>query len=96
MQINDRLWLEPSLCCGIANSVAIDIDSNVLIDARVQIVAPRDVKQGDFDGDGVEDDYHYVIEYALANYRVLQPRIVLTIYDYNGDLVIDHAEVVRK
>jgi hypothetical protein len=54
------------------------------------------VKQGDFDGDGAEDDYRYVIEYAFSNYRVVQPRIVLTIYDYNGDLVIDHAEVVRK
>jgi hypothetical protein len=94
--IDDRLWLEPTLWSGIANSVVIDIDSNVLIDARVQIVAPRDVKQGDFDGDGVKDDYRYVVEYAFSNYRVVQPRIVLTIYDYNGDLVIDHAEVVRK
>jgi hypothetical protein len=81
--IDDRLWLERSAWSGIANSVVIDIDSNVLIDARVQIVAPRDVKKGDFDGDGFEDDYRY-------------PRILLTIDDYNGDLVIDHAEVVRK
>jgi len=95
-EIDDRLWLEPTLCCGIANSVAIDIDSNVLIDARVRIVAPRDVKQGDFDGDGAEDDYRYIVEYAFSNYRVVQPRIMLTIDDYNGDLVIDHAEVVRK
>jgi len=95
-EIDDRLWLEPTLCCGIANSVAIDIDSNVLIDARVRIIAPRDVKQGDFDGDGAEDDYRYVVEYAFSNYRVVQPRIMLTIDDYNGDLVIDHAEVVRK
>jgi len=95
-EIDDRMWLEPSICCGIANSVAIDIDCNVLIDARIQIVQPRDVKQGDFDDDGAEDDYRYVIEYAFSNYRVLQPRIVATIDDYNGDLVIDHAEVVRK
>jgi len=95
-EIDDRMWLEPSVCCGIANSVAIDIDSNVLIDARLQIVQPRDVKKGDFDGDGAEDDYRYVIEYAFSNYRVLQPRIVATIDDYNGDLTIDHAEVVRK
>jgi len=94
--IDDRMWLEPSICCGIANSVAIDIDCNVLIDARVQIVAPRDVKKGDFDGDGSEDDYRYVVEYAFSNYRVLQPRIVATIDDYDGDLTIDHAEVVRK
>jgi len=95
-EIDDRLWLEPTLCCGIANSVAIDIDSNVLIDARVRIIAPRDVKKGDFDGDGSEDDYRYVVEYAFGNYRVVQPRILLTIDDYNGDLVIDHAEVVKK
>ncbi|GEM_PF-892355 len=95
-EIDDRLWLEPTLCCGIANSVAIDIDSNVLIDARVRIIAPRDVKKGDFDGDGSEDDYRYVVEYAFSNYRVVQPRIVLTIDDYNGNLVIDHAEVVKK
>jgi len=95
-EIDDRMWLEPSVCCGIANSVAIDIDSNVLIDARLQIVQPRDVKKGDFDGDGAEDDYRYVVEYAFSNYRVLQPRIVATIDDYNGDLTIDHAEVVRK
>jgi len=95
-EIDDRLWLEPTLCCGIANSVAIDIDSNVLIDARVRIIAPRDVKKGDFDGDGSEDDYRYVVEYAFSNYRVVQPRILLTIDDYNGDLTIDHAEVVRK
>jgi len=95
-QIDDRLWLEPALCCGIANSVAIDVNSNVLVDARVQIVAPRDVKKGDFDGDGSEDDYRYVVEYIFSNYRVVQSHIVLTIDDYNGDLVIDHAEVVRK
>jgi len=95
-QIDDRLWLEPTLCCGIANSVAIDIDSNVLIDARIQIVASRAVKQGDFDGDGAEDDYRYVVEYYLANYRVVQVHFVLTINDYNGDLVIDNAEAVKK
>jgi hypothetical protein len=67
-QIDDRLWLEPALCCGIANSVAIDVNSNVLVDTRVQIVAPRDVKKGDFDGDGSEDDYRYVVEYIFSNY----------------------------
>ena len=94
--IDDRMWLERRVCFGLANSVVIDIDCNVLIDARIQIVAPRDVKQGDFDGDGSEDDYRYVVEYAFSNYRVLQPRIVATIDDYDCDLVIDHAEVVRK
>jgi len=94
--IDDRMWLEPATCCGIANSVAIDIDCNVLIDARIQIVAPRDVKQGDFDEDGFEDDCRYVIEYAFANYRVLQPRIVATIDDFDCDLVIDWVVVEKK
>ncbi len=95
-EIDDRMWLEPTVCCGIANSVAIDIDSNGLVDVRVRILAPRDVKKGDFDGDGSEDDYRYVVEYSLSNYRVVQPHVVLTIDDYNGDLTIDHAEVVKK
>jgi len=94
--IDDRVWLEPSICCGIANSVVIDIDSNVLIDFRLQIVQPRDVRTGDFDGDGAEDDIRYIVEYAFANYRVLQPRIVATVDDYNADLVIDWVVVERK
>jgi len=52
---NDRLWLEDSDGDGVADSVAIDINSNVLIDARVAIVKPRDVELGDFDGDLVID-----------------------------------------
>ena len=94
--IDDRIWLEPSICCGVANSVVIDIDSNVLIDFRLQIVQPRDVEWGDFDEDGAEDDVRYIVEYAFANYRVLQPRIVATIDDYNADLVIDWVVVERK
>jgi len=90
---DDRLWLEPTMCCGIANSVVIDIDSNVLIDVRVQIVQPRDVKVGDFDGDGHEDDARYVIEYAFALYRVVQKRIVATIDDFDMDLVIDAVSI---
>ena len=94
--MDDRIWLEPSICCGIANSAVIDIDSNVLIDFRLQIVQPRDVRTGDFDGDGAEDDMRYIVEYAFANYRVLQPRIVATIDDYDADLVIDWVVVERK
>jgi len=95
-EIDDRLWLEPTACCGIANSVAIDIDCNVLIDARVQIVKLRHAHLGDFDEDGFEDDCRYVIEYAFANYRVLQPRIVATIDDYDCDMVIDWVVVEKK
>ncbi len=94
--IDDRMWLEPVMFSTIANSVVIDIDSNVLIDVRVGIVQPRDVRFGDFDSDGFEDDVRYVIEYAFANYRVLQPRIVATIDDYDGDLVIDWVVVEKK
>ena len=93
--IDDRIWLEPSICCGQANSVVIDLDSNVLIDLRLMIL-PRNVKQGDFDGDGNKDDVRYTVEYGLSNYRVLQPRVLATIDDYDGDLVIDHVLVERK
>ena len=93
--IDDRIWLEPSVCCGQANSVVIDLDSNVLIDLRLMIL-PRNVKTGDFDGDGNKDDVRYTVEYNLSNYRVLQPRVLATIDDYNGDLVIDHVLVERK
>ena len=93
---DDRMWLEPTMCCGIANSVVIDLDSNVLVDMRVQIVQPRDVRVGDFDGDGFEDDARYVIEYAFALYRVVQRRIVATIDDFDMDLVIDAVSLDPK
>jgi len=93
---DDRLWLEPRMCCGIANSVVIDIDSNILADMRVQIRQPRDVRMLDLDGDGYEDDAQYTIEYAFALYRVVQRRIVLTIDDYDTDFVIDHVGLETK
>ncbi|MFC2079630.1 hypothetical protein ACFLSZ_06590, partial [Candidatus Bipolaricaulota bacterium] len=93
---DDRMWLEPAFCCGIANSVVIDIDSNVLIDFRLQIVQPRDVMVGDFDEDGYEDDVRYVVEYAFAMYRVVQRRIVATIDDFDMDLVIDRVAIEQK
>ncbi|MCR4404342.1 MAG: hypothetical protein NUW06_03490 [Candidatus Acetothermia bacterium] len=93
---DDRLWLEDSDRDGIADSVAIDIDSNVLLDARVEIIKPRDIREGDFDSDGAADDRRYIVIYAFSNYRVLQPRIVATIDDFNGDLVIDNIEVRRQ
>ena len=93
---DDRLWLEPTMCYGIANSVVIDIDSNILADFRVQIVQPRDVRVGDFDGDGFEDDARYVIEYAFSLYRVVQRRMVATIDDFDMDLVIDAVSLDPK
>ena len=94
--IDDQLWLEPAACCGRANSVAIDIDDDYLVDLRVQIIQTRNVQQGDFDKDGFEDDTRYTVEFALSNYRVNQPRVVVTIDDYDTDLIIDWVVVVQK
>jgi len=91
---DDRLWLTDVNDDGTADTVTVDIDSNVLIDIRVQILA-RDVQRGDFDGDGQADDIRYVVVYAFANRRVIQPRITLTIFDHNADFVIDRVEVTR-
>ncbi len=95
-QEDDRLWLEDSDGDGVADAVAIDIDSNVLIDARIEIVKVRDIEEGDLDDDGAADDRRYVVVDAFSNYRVLHPRIVATIYDYNCDLVIDRLEIQRE
>jgi hypothetical protein len=93
---DDRLWLEDPDEDGIADAVALDLNADGQVDARIEIIPPRDFAQGDFDEDGVADDCRYVIVYALSNYRALQPRIVLTIYDYNCDLVIDKIKVERR
>jgi len=93
---DDRLWLEPAPCCGIANSVVLDIDSDGLIDIRVRIVQPREVRVGDFDADGYEDDARYVVEYALALYRTVQRRVILTIDDHDMDLVVDSVRLDPK
>jgi len=98
--IDDRIWLEQhtTACCGAAsgaNAIVIDLDNNVLIDLRLAVVA-RNVTRGDFDGDGREDDVRYVIEYLLSNYRAVQSKIVATISDFDGDLVIDGVVVERK
>jgi hypothetical protein len=86
---DDRLWLEDPDGDGVADAVALDINSNVQVDARIEIIPLRDFAQGDFDEDGAEDDCRYIVVYAFSNGRALQPRIVLTIYDFNCDLVID-------
>jgi len=93
---DDRLWLEPSVCCGVANSIALDINSDILADVRVQIVQPRDVRIGDFDSDGQEDDLRYIVEYSFALYRVVQPRIIATIDDFDRDLTIDEVDLERR
>jgi hypothetical protein len=97
--IDDQVWLEPFLVCcqpaDLARAVTIDLDNNVLIDLRLAVLT-RNVTRGDFDGDGSQDDVRYVIEYLLSNYRAVQAKIVATINDYDGDLVIDRVVVERK
>jgi len=97
--IDDRIWLEPFLVCcqpvDLARAIAIDLDDNVLLDLRLTVLT-RNVTRGDFDGDGSQDDVRYVIEYLLSNYRAIQAKIVATINDYDGDLVIDGVVVERK
>jgi len=90
---DDRLWLEDPDGDGIADAVALDINSNAQVDARIEVIPLRDLAQGDFDEDGAADDCRYIVVYALSNYRALQPRVVLTIYDFNCDLVIDQISL---
>ncbi len=67
----------------------------MLLDLRLAVLT-RNVTRGDFDGDGYKDDVRYVLEYLLSNYRAIQSKIVATITDYDGDLVIDTVVVERK
>jgi len=92
-EVNDRLWLDDPDEDSVAENVAIDISSDVLVDARVLIVSPRDVRRGDFDEDGEEDDMRYSALYAFSNYRALHPRIVVEIVDLDTDLIIDSVDV---
>ncbi len=95
-EIDDAMWLEPVICCGLASSVVIDTDFNGLVDARVRVVEPRDVRRGDFDEDGAEDDLRYTILYTFSNYRATQPRVTATIDDYDSDMIIDRVVVEQR
>jgi hypothetical protein len=95
-QVNDQLWLDDPNHDHIADSVAIDIKSDGLVDARISIIPERDLTKGDFDGDGKPDDCRYIIVYSIANQQPLHPRIVATIYDYQCDGTIDKVDVVSK
>ncbi|MDD5453373.1 MAG: Ig-like domain repeat protein [Candidatus Bipolaricaulis sp.] len=91
---DDRLWLTDTNHDGTADTVTIDIDANVLVDLRVEILS-RDVQRGDFAGDGQADDGRYTISYAFANRRVIQPRLTVVIFDYGCDLRVDQVEVTK-
>ncbi len=65
---DDRIWLTDATGDGVANTTTIDIDSNVLVNLHVPIVALGDVGHGDFD-DREADDRRYVVTYAFANRR---------------------------
>jgi len=93
---DDRLWLEDPTGDGVADTVAIDINSNVQVDLRIEIIEERDYQMGDFDEDGIDDDCRYIIVYAMANQRAQQPRIVLSIVDLSCDGVIDRVAVERR
>jgi hypothetical protein len=95
LQTDDRVWLEDPNHDGIADYVAIDINSNVQVDARIQIIQKSQYKTGDFDGDGKENDCSYTITYAFANGRQVQPRITATIFDYGCNISIDKIKVEK-
>jgi len=87
-EIEDAIWLEDYNNDAVVDSVAIDIDSDYLVDVRVWIIGVRDLTVGDFDADGAEDDLEVVVVYAFANGRYIQPRVVLTVIDLDSDFVI--------
>jgi len=91
MELDDMLWLEDYNGDGIVDSVAIDLEADHLVDARVGLVQVRDLTIGDFDDDGVEDDVKLVVVYAFANGRYIQPRVVLTITDLDSDFTVDEV-----
>ncbi len=90
--LDDALWLEDYDGDGVVDSVAIDVGMDYLVDARIILVAQRDVRYGDFDGDGLDDDVQIVVTYAFANGRYIQPRVVLTIIDLDADFVVDSVQ----
>ena len=94
-EVNDQLWLEDQSGDGIAEAVAIDLGSDLLVDGRVDIIDVRDVTLGDLDGDGLVDDLRYIVVYAFSNGRRLQPRIVATIEDLDSDLIVDDVQLAR-
>jgi hypothetical protein len=91
LELDDSLWLEDYNGDGIVDSVAIDLEADYLVDARVGLIQLRDLIVGDFDGDGFEDDVKLIVVYAFANGRYIQPRIMLTIIDLDSDFIVDEV-----
>jgi len=92
----DRIWLEDVNADGTADAVVIDIGSDLLADARVDIMAAAHVERGDYDADGAEDDARYTIRYEFANQRVRHSEIILIITDLGRNLRIASVAVVRE
>lgn len=86
----DRLWLEDLDRDGVAESVALDIESDGVVDERIGILVAG-ILQGDIDGDGEVDDVQYSVRYAVANNRYRHTWRTLTITDLRADLEVDNA-----
>lgn len=80
----DRLWFEDTDGDGTANSIVIDIESDLLVDARIAVRAGH-VEAGDFDGDGDEDDVRYTVQLVIGNQRYRQTVARLTVVDADSD-----------
>ncbi len=87
----DQLWLEDIDADGTAVSVALDVESDGIVDVRLGIVTSNDVFIGDIDSDGETDDIQYTARYAVANSRFYHSWRVLVLTDLNRDGSVDTA-----
>jgi len=91
LELDDTLWLEDYNRDGNVDSVAIDLAIDGLVDARIRLVPQRDVRIGDFDADGEEDDLELTVVYAFSNGRYTQPRVLLRVIDLDTDMIVDEV-----
>jgi hypothetical protein len=91
----DRLWLEDADEDGTAEVVVIDIGSDILVDARLDIPNLQGVEFGDFDEDGDEDDVRYTVRYEFANGRFRHTEVTLIITDLNRDTTVATVAIVQ-
>jgi len=92
MGVDDAAWLEDYDGDGNVDSVAIDLALDGLVDARILLVPQRDVMMVDADEDGAADDARITVTYAFSNGRYVQPRVTVTLIDWDYDFVIDRIE----